>query len=157
MTLQDLGTYSGRGFFPLMSPNRYFSLDEANRAVAQVAPLLLQSQDLQTRAIRTKERLDRLWQRLERGEPVLDDIASLQQQLDHTTREFTSVLARLEAIGCILRDLEVGLVDFPARVDDTELYLCWRLGEEGIQYWHGMDEGYAGRKPITTMPGTRIH
>lgn len=140
-----------------MSPNRYFSLDEANRAVAQVAPLLLQSQDLQRRAIRTKERVDRLWQRLERGEPVLDDIASLQQQLDHTTREFTSVLARLEAIGCILRDLEVGLVDFPARVDDTELYLCWRLGEEGIQYWHGADEGYAGRKPITTMPGTRIH
>lgn len=157
MTCCDLGTYSGRGFFPLMSPNRHFSLDDANRAIALVTPLILQLQNLQIEAVHTKERLDQLWQRLEHRDDVLDEIASLQQHADQTTRKFTSVLAQLEEMGCILRDVEMGLVDFPAQADGTEVYLCWRLGEEGIHYWHGVDEGYAGRKPITTMPGTRIH
>lgn len=140
-----------------MSPNRYFSLRDANHAISQVAPLLLQLRDLQIKALRTKERLDLLWQQLERGDPVLDEIASLQQQLDQATREFASVLAQVEATGCILRDVEMGLVDFPARADETELFLCWRLGEAQVQYWHGVDEGYTGRKPITTMPGSRLH
>ena len=48
----------------------------------------------------------------------------------------------------MLKDLDEGLVDFPAMLDGHEIYLCWKLGEERIGYWHGVDEGFAGRKPL---------
>ena len=57
-------------------------------------------------------------------------------------------LCEIEQHGCLLKDLDTGLVDFPCRVGDREVYLCWRLGEPAIQFWHGTEEGFAGRKPI---------
>jgi len=62
---------------------------------------------------------------------------------------------RLETLGVILRDVGMGLIDFPAIVAETEFYLCWRLGEDSIQFWHSVDEGFGGRKPLWTMPGGR--
>jgi len=55
---------------------------------------------------------------------------------------------RIQRTGCVVKDLEAGLVDFPSVVDDEQVYLCWKLGEERIGYWHRMDEGFAGRKPL---------
>ena len=52
--------------------------------------------------------------------------------------------------GCILKDLDVGLVDFPCQIEGREVYLCWKLGEPSIGFWHNTDEGFAGRKPIDT-------
>ena len=57
-------------------------------------------------------------------------------------------VCEIEEHGCLLKDLDTGLVDFPCRVGDREVYLCWRLGEPAIQFWHGIEEGFAGRKPI---------
>ena len=54
----------------------------------------------------------------------------------------------IEKAGCLLKDLDVGLVDFPCEVDGRVVYLCWRLDEPSIGFWHNTDEGYAGRKPI---------
>lgn len=54
----------------------------------------------------------------------------------------------IEQHGCILKDLDIGLLDFPCRVGEREVYLCWRLGEPSVQFWHATDEGFAGRKPI---------
>ncbi len=121
----------------------------------EVEPVLLSLRDLQTRALQTKERVDLLWQRLEAGERVLDEIASVQSRLDADVAEMRSLVERLETLGVILRDVGMGLIDFPAIVVETEFYLCWRLGEDSIQFWHGMDEGFGGRKPLWTMPGGR--
>lgn len=57
-------------------------------------------------------------------------------------------IERIEQTGCLVKDIDVGLVDFPSVVNDERVYLCWKLGEERIGYWHGMDEGFAGRKPL---------
>jgi hypothetical protein len=57
-------------------------------------------------------------------------------------------LAKIEQTGCVVKDLDIGLVDFPSVVNDEQVYLCWKLGEERIGYWHRMDEGFAGRKPL---------
>ena len=59
-------------------------------------------------------------------------------------------MAELEEIGCFFKDwnFTIGLVDFPAMIDGKEVYLCWKSDEEDIEYYHGMDEGFAGRKPI---------
>lgn len=59
-------------------------------------------------------------------------------------------VARIEQTGCVIKDLDTGLVDFPSMVADEQVYLCWKLGEERIGYWHRMDEGFAGRKPLST-------
>ena len=50
--------------------------------------------------------------------------------------------------GCLLKDLDIGLVDFPTLFRGVEVYLCWKLGESGITFWHSVDEGFRGRKPI---------
>ncbi|MEX0765927.1 MAG: DUF2203 domain-containing protein [bacterium] len=134
---------------------KYFSLQQADRILPEVEPVLLSLRDLQTRALQTKERVDLLWQRLEAGERVLDEIASVQARLDADVAEMRSLVERLETLGVILRDVGRGLIDFPAIVVETEFYLCWRLGEDSIQFWHGVDEGFGGRKPLWTMPGGR--
>lgn len=54
----------------------------------------------------------------------------------------------IEDCGCLVKDLKLGLIDFPCRLGDHEVYLCWKLGEPGIQFWHNTGEGFAGRKPI---------
>lgn len=136
---------------------KYFSLQQADRILPEVEPVLLSLRDLQTRALQTKERVDLLWQRLEAGERVLDEIASVQSRLDADVVEMRSLVERLETLGVILRDVGMGLIDFPAIVVETEFYLCWRLGEDSIQFWHGVDEGFGGRKPLWTMPGGRPH
>ncbi len=140
-----------------MRHTRYFSLDDANQALTQVAPLLARLKDLQASAVPLNERLDALWRRLDAGERVLDEIAALQEQLDAHAHEGGEILGRLEEIGCVVRDVQTGLVDFPARTAEAEFYLCWHLGEDAVRHWHSMHEGFAGRKPLSTMPGRVIH
>jgi hypothetical protein len=55
---------------------------------------------------------------------------------------------RINAAGAQIKSLEEGLLDFPARRGDEEVLLCWKLGEDEIRYWHGLEEGFAGRKPL---------
>ncbi|MEO8371768.1 MAG: DUF2203 domain-containing protein [Candidatus Solibacter sp.] len=61
------------------------------------------------------------------------------------------VRSGIEAVletGCLVKDLDIGLVDFPTLLRGVEVYLCWKLGESGISFWHGVEEGFRGRKPI---------
>src|SRR2546428_302924 len=57
-------------------------------------------------------------------------------------------MAEIDAIGVQVKDLDIGLLDFPCVVDGRTVLLCWRLGEKAITHWHGVSEGFAGRKPI---------
>lgn len=58
------------------------------------------------------------------------------------------LLARLNEQGVVVRDIDNGLIDFPAIIDGREAYLCWRRGEPGVDHWHGVDDGFAGRRPL---------
>ncbi|MEA2459807.1 MAG: hypothetical protein QOC95_2779 [Thermoleophilaceae bacterium] len=62
--------------------------------------------------------------------------------------ELQRSLGELQAMDVVLRDLERGLVDFPSLREDREVYLCWELGEDEIEFWHDVDAGYGGRKPL---------
>ena len=62
--------------------------------------------------------------------------------------ELRSSLEGVQEIGCLVKDLDIGLIDFPTLFRGVEVYLCWKLDEPGIKFWHGVDEGYRGRKRI---------
>ena len=62
--------------------------------------------------------------------------------------ELQRALGELQAMEVVLRDLERGLVDFPSLRDDREVYLCWEAGEPAVEFWHDLDAGYGGRRPL---------
>jgi len=104
-------------------------------------------------AILKKTQMDVLWQRLGTGEPVLGKLGLEQHEMDGLTERLVAVAKEVESTGCILRDVDVGLVDFPCRArGGATVFLCWRLGESAIQFWHGRDEGFGGRKPVARLP-----
>jgi len=76
------------------------------------------------------------------------DAAKNDDQITTTMGRMEKEIKRLEELGCILKDMSMGLVDFPAVRLGSRVWLCWKLGEEKVQYWHTRDEGYSGRKPI---------
>ena len=67
---------------------------------------------------------------------------------DTAENRLRQAVSQFEEIGCHVKDLDMGLVDFPTVFRGVEVYLCWKLGEPHIAFWHGTDEGFGGRKPI---------
>ena len=70
-----------------------------------------------------------------------------------------SNLERILSTGCVIKDLDVGLLDFPAIIDNEEVYLCWKLGEDRIRFYHRQNEGFSGRKPLDPRdlgPGDQV-
>jgi hypothetical protein len=70
------------------------------------------------------------------------------ERLRGLAAEITGAVERVNALGCLVKDVERGLVDFYALVDGEPAFLCWQYGERAVSYWHGLDEGFAGRKPL---------
>jgi hypothetical protein len=83
----------------------------------------------------------------EGGEPPPGREAEAER-LRATAAEITEAVERLNELGCLVKDLERGLVDFYTMQDDEPVLLCWQFGEPGVTHWHGVDEGFAGRKPL---------
>lgn len=75
-------------------------------------------------------------------------VARKRAERDKAIQGTKDALAEIEAIGVQVKDLDIGLLDFPCVVDDQIVLLCWKLGEEKIEYWHGLEEGFRGRKRI---------
>ncbi len=75
-------------------------------------------------------------------------LARRKAEREKTIQRVKDALAEIDSIGVQVKDLDIGLLDFPCEVDGTTILLCWKLGELGITHWHGTEEGFAGRKPI---------
>ena len=75
-------------------------------------------------------------------------LARRKAEREKTIQRVRDAMAEIDAIGVRVKDLDIGLLDFPCKVDGKILLLCWKLGEQGITHWHGTEEGFAGRKPI---------
>jgi hypothetical protein len=84
------------------------------------------------------------------GGVLVDHSQILEQKnrRESTALHLKEALERVQENGCLVKDLDLGLVDFPTRYHGEEVYLCWKLGEKRIQFWHGVQEGFRGRKPI---------
>jgi hypothetical protein len=78
------------------------------------------------------------------------EVLRVRPDLADQVRELESAVGAIEELGCLFKGLDLGLVDFPARVDGTTVLLCWQYGEKQIAYWHRTDEGFANRRPLAT-------
>ena len=129
---------------------RYFTPSEANELLVEVRPLaesLVQHrQGMRVAA----ERRARLTARIAGNGGDLDpqEPGELDEQFERESQAVAKAAASLQRLGVLVKDLDRGLVDFPARHDGEEVLLCWQLGEDEIGFWHGADEGFAGRKPL---------
>ena len=101
---------------------RYFTAEEANEALATVRPLA-EKLVAHRRALREAQ---------ERRAELVRSISVIQ----------------IQELGVLVKDLDRGLVDFPALRGEEEVLLCWEVGEDEVGYWHGLEEGFAGRRPL---------
>jgi hypothetical protein len=129
---------------------RVFTPEEANDALAEVRPLaerMVQARrSLAAAARRQRELVIRIAGNggdLSPGE-VRDAAADVEREV----ATIAECVAALEAAGVQVKDMDEGLVDFPARHAGRDILLCWKVGEPAVSYWHGLDEGFAGRKPL---------
>jgi hypothetical protein len=75
-------------------------------------------------------------------------LARRKAERERALQRIKDAVAEIDATGVQVKDLDIGLLDFPCRVDGEIVLLCWKLGEKAIAHWHGTEEGFAGRKPI---------
>ena len=129
---------------------RYFTLAEANALLAEVRPLaeslVEHRQGMRLAAERRARRTARIAGN--GGDRDPQEPGELDEQFERESQAMAKAAAALRRLGVLIKDLDSGLLDFPARRDGEEVLLCWQLGEDEIGYWHGADEGFAGRKPL---------
>ena len=77
-----------------------------------------------------------------------DQVRAGRERREAAVRRLKTAIEEVQETGCMVKDLDIGLVDFPTLLRGVEVYLCWKLGEPQIEFWHGTDEGFRGRKPI---------
>ena len=123
-------------------PRRRFTLAQANRALPLVRRVV---NDI----VQTREQATQLQLRLESSSAK--DQKRIQQDLDVAIDKLHTYLDELTEIGCELKDFQVGLVDFIGNHQGREVYLCWKLGEETIAYFHELSAGVAGRIPVSKL------
>jgi hypothetical protein len=136
---------------PEENEQKIFSLTEAEHARRQVEPLLIDAMQGRREMGELEESLSAIANRIQiMGGVTIDyDTASrLRSDLNQIADKVKDALEQIQATGCIVKDLDSGLVDFPSVIKDEEVFLCWKLGEDCIRFYHRQDEGFSGRKPI---------
>jgi hypothetical protein len=131
-------------------PDRLFTPDEANSALAEVRPAAerLVALRLRMRELEHAQGVHVTAIAGNGGGYAASDLNAAQTELAGLADAAIACVERLEEIGVELKVLDTGLLDFPSRRGDTEVLLCWSVGEAEVAYWHGLEEGFAGRKPI---------
>jgi hypothetical protein len=125
---------------------RIYTIDEANALIPQVRAVLLQLAVEQRRLDASHAEMHR--QLDANGDPDSAVAAGRQEAEVGDIREgMRTLLVHLSEMGVELRDIEMGLVDFPGERDGAAVWLCWRLADASVAFWHPTDEGYASRRP----------
>ena len=125
-----------------MIHDRHFSVEEANQLLPQIDPALRKLQEARDRLTDAE------------AHEALSDAAPGNggggpgREVGEAFLEVRSLLGGLLELGIVVRDVDRGLIDFPALRDGREVYLCWQLDEEAIGFWHELESGFAGRHPL---------
>lgn len=133
-----------------MQFERYFTPEEANALLPQLRPLLAAIQTHKAEIDRLEEEVRRV-QRLVRGNGGgLSEVAGQQRhaRLREEADALQNALEAVQALGCQVKDLDTGLVDFPSRRSGEIILLCWRVDEPTVAHWHDLESGFRGRQPL---------
>ena len=123
----------------------YFSLTDANKILPTVIKKFNYSKILKNEIMKIEQQIASTFT----SKTSMEDYIILKQKLNRGVTEFYQSVEDLESLGVVLKGLEQGLLDFPAKRFDEEIWLCWKEGETEIKFWHEKDTGFMGRKPIS--------
>ena len=130
---------------------RYFRLDEAERLLPQVEQYLRDALFHKAEYERIHSQIESVLARIRISGGARVDSGKqleLRTQRDGNVRKLQEAMAQIEETGALVKDLDIGLLDFMARYRGRDVCLCWKLGENDIRFWHGAEEGFRGRKEI---------
>ena len=129
----------------MSEPQRYFPLEQAQAALDIIRPLVAEIMEIRQSIL---DREPEVWPVVAKaagngGSKVASQLAQEFGRLDQAIRAIL-------ATGVLLKDINIGLVDFPALQEGRKIYLCWKYGEETISFWHEIDAGFSGRQPFSS-------
>jgi hypothetical protein len=133
---------------------RFFDIDAANDALEEVAPLLATLADQRAELIRLRDQTLAARAAAASGGPAdvdEDEAQRIRLRMQGIVDQMAAAVARIDALGITLRDIERGLIDFPALVGGRQVWLCWELGEEQVAFWHELDTGFGSRRPLIEL------
>jgi hypothetical protein len=130
---------------------RHFTPDEVDELIPRLAEIVGRAMEHHRQASALQEHLQEEQSRIRAaGGSLVDqrDWKARAERLDGLAIEVREALREIAGLGGVTKDLGMGLVDFPGRVGGETVNLCWKHGETAVRFWHGLDEGYANRKPL---------
>jgi len=131
-----------------MAP-RHFSLDEAERLLPRLSGLLQRMQELKHEHDQLQESVWKFEGKMRSNGHLLEaELNQARQEMAKTGAQVNGLIEEVQALGCELKDVDQGLVDFRTVMEGREVCLCWRLGEPSIGWWHDLETGFAGRQPL---------
>ena len=128
---------------------KLFSPVEANELIPRLEEIVRR---LQTLAQRLREQIKKLVQENPAGgfdDMKIDEIVERRPELQSLAAEMARLALQVEGYGCFLKDVDLGLVDFPSELDNEVVFLCWQFGEPQLATWHSIEGGFASRRPLS--------
>jgi hypothetical protein len=132
-------------------PMKTFTLDEAQALLPVLESLLKRALEGKQAAETVETDLSELGRRIYLSGGMKIDttkVARMRADMEGHLQQVRETVAEIDAIGVQVKDLETGLLDFPFKLDDDVVLLCWRIGEASIEHWHTVDAGFKGRRPV---------
>ena len=129
---------------------RTFTIEEANRLIPELTTLILELQAKQEEVFDLEVQIDaqELIENSHKGNLPSKALKHLLESHHTCVGEFYAVVERIHQHGCLLKDVQLGLVDFYAVLNGKVIYLCWQLGEEKVAHWHEVGKGYTNREAL---------
>ena len=129
---------------------RTFTPEEANEALVELRPIVERMVQHRRNLTEAQVQQAELVTRIagNGGDMVPSDLHEVADAIQREAAAISDCAERINALGAEVKSLEEGLLDFPAKRGDEVVLLCWKLGEDAIHYWHRVDEGFGGRKPL---------
>lgn len=132
---------------------RFFDIDAANEALTEVGPLIATLADQRAELIRLRDRALAAHSAAGGGAAKDDreETQRLRLRMQGIIDQMAAAVARIDVLGITLRDIEQGLIDFPALAGGRQVWLCWQLGEQDVEFWHELETGFGSRRPLIEL------
>jgi hypothetical protein len=128
---------------------RFFTVEEANLELHRLRQWIPRIQARRSRLDVVQQKLGELsLKAATNGNLLEEEVHSTQREVKRLTEELNKLMTKIADLGCEIKDIDQGLVDFPSLREGREVYLCWQLGEPEVAFWHERDVGFRGRRPL---------